>query len=104
MQENKEEGTSNGWCKGKQHFRCENNCAVFVSVDKLTDPKTASAAKLVQNSKPEDEIKMGSLVKFFDINNDYEKGIVRWIGSDNSSVPSNTKIIGIEAVSYSYVL
>ena len=35
---------------------------------------------------------MGSLVTFFDIDNDVEKGTVRWIGN-------NKKVIGIEAVS-----
>lgn len=75
---------------GQKYFSCKTKCAVFVSVDKLTDLQTASAA----TPKSEDDIKMGSLVTFFDIDNNPEKGIVRWIGNSGGK-----KIIGIEAVS-----
>ena len=75
---------------GQKYFSCKTKCAVFVSVDKLTDLQTASAA----TPKSEDDIKMGSLVTFFDIDNNPEKGIVRWIRNSGGK-----KIIGIEAVS-----
>ena len=52
--------------------------------------------------KSEDEIKIGSLVIFFDIENYVEKGTVRWIGSPK--LPDNEIIIGIEAVSCSMSL
>ena len=92
--------------KGHRYFSCKStNCAVFVAVDKLTDPETANAAKLMQSvqstSKDEikHEIKLGSLVTFYDSNNYEERGIVKWIGSDKSDLHNGTKIIGIEIVS-----
>ena len=104
IQENKgEEEINYGVYKGHHYFSCKStNCAVFVAVDKLTNPETANAAKLMQSaqSTSKNEIKLGSLVTFYDSDNCEERGIVRWIESDNSDVHNGTKIIGIEVVSY----
>ena len=109
IQENKGEEsqeTSDGMYRGHHYFSCESTkCAVFVSVDKLTDPQTANAAKLmqhVQSPSGENEIKLGNLVTFFDGNNDEQAGVVKWIGSDRSNVHDSTKIVGIEIVSCVY--
>lgn len=82
--------------KGQRYFYCESNCVVFVAVDKLTDPQTANAAKPIQSASGENEIKLGSLVYFYDDLNHKQEGIVRWIGSHES----DAHIFGIELVSY----
>ena len=85
--------------KGQRYFYCESNCAVFVAIDKLTDPQTANAAKVLQSASGENEIKLGSLVFFYGGKNHKLEGIVRWIGSNKSYIHKSTKIIGIEFVS-----
>ena len=73
-------------------------------MDKLTDPQTAYAAKIMEpQSSSENEIKLGNLVTFYDVNNDKHEGIVRWIGKGDSDVHEGTKIIGIEVVSLIYM-
>ena len=103
IQENKgEKETSYEVYEGHHYFPCEStNCAVLVAVDKLTDPEIANinVAKSVRSTS-KNEIKLGSLVTFYDSDNCEERGIVRWIGiSDNSDLHNGTKIIGIEVVS-----
>ena len=87
--------------KGQNYFSCyATNCAVIVAMDKLTDPQSADAAKLMEpQSSSENEMKLGNLVYFYDGNNDRHEGIVRWIGKDDSDAHKGTKIIGIEVVS-----
>ena len=79
------------------YFECEPNCAVFVSMDKLTQKSTAEAAKGIsvenQSPKPENDrpIKLGYEVMVFDKYGTPIKGTVR-------SVKKN--VLGIETVSY----
>ena len=89
-------------------FKCEKDCAVFVSMDKLTTADTTMAAKITQTaspSKPPSEnsspIKERDVVTFYDKNNTKLKGTARWIGY-NKSLPDAGIIVGIECVSDYY--
>ena len=71
----------------------------------LTDYKAVSAAKLVSNElvplerKP--PIRICDSVTFCDVHGHKQRGLVRWIGTDNSILPDGTIIVGIETVSNS---
>ena len=91
-------------------FKCEKDCAVFVSMDKLTTADTAMAAKITQtasSSKPPSEnsspIKEGDVVTFYGKNNTRLKGTAKWIGI-NKSLPDAGVIVGIECVSNSSIV
>jgi len=102
VQEGREVGDGDGSFHGQRYFKCKSNCAVFVSMDMLTDCKAADAAK------PSDEplplwnippVKVCDHVTFSDNYGHKYGGLVRWIGTDKSVLPDGTTIVGIEAVS-----
>ena len=107
LQERRGEGTNNGTFKGLELFKCKKDCAVFVSMDKLTEIETTGAAKVTETADPSQipitkdglPVRSGHVVTFFDQDNQQHMGIVRWTGYDKSVCPDGTAIIGIEAVS-----
>ena len=84
-------------------------------MDKLTDGDTVKAAKVTPTSgvsaskaPPKDKdgnpIRLGDYVIFYNKHNDKLRGIVRWIGSNESVQPDGTPIVGIESVSYNQLI
>jgi len=91
------EGTNDGTFQDVNYFECDPNCAVFVSMDKLTKKFTVVAAKLApvksQLPRPQDDkpFELGDKVKVFNKHGVPIKGIVKTIKKG---------VLGIEAVSY----
>ena len=107
-QEHRGEGTQNGEFRGQKYFKCDKDCAVFVSMDKITNSGAAKAAVLTQTAttsapKPLGEdnnpIRINDHVTFFDISNNLFRGTAKWIGTIKSK---DTIIVGIEVVSDNY--
>ena len=91
------EGTNDGTFQDVNYFKCDPNCAVFVSMDKLFQKCTVEAAKLAlvksQLPQPQDDkpFEVGDKVKVYDKHGFPIKGIVKTIKKG---------VLGIEAVSY----
>jgi len=105
LQERRGRGTNDGTFKGLEMFKCKKDCAVFVSMDKLTTADNPVKVTKATDSLPTPTtndglpVRLGDFVTFFDKDNQKLMGIVRWTGNDKSLCQDGTAIIGIEAVS-----
>ena len=111
LKECKYHGTNNGKFKDTQYFKCENDCGMFVGLDKIserrvtiiTKPAGASAdsngTKPLKKQKSEEqkmEFEVGDRVMAFDDNGGTVYGTVKWTGGGSGRFG---KIVGIETVS-----
>ena len=62
----------------------------------ISDPSTLKPASTDVDGVP---IRLGDIVRFYDKVNTIHRGIIRWIGTNESLLPDGTLIVGIEAVS-----
>ena len=92
-QERRGEGTHDGTFKEENLFECDPCCAVYVSIDKLTQQRPVDAAVV----KAEPTFALGDKVIVVDKNGNKVKGKVRWNGKHNE-----IEVLGIEAVSKHY--
>ena len=102
IQEKRGLGASDGTFKYTEYFKCKRDCAVFVAMDKLSNPNGEPTNKTVQphpSQKQDDPLKLGDMVTFFDEQDRPMKGVVRWIGRNISQLSSGAKVVGIETVS-----
>lgn len=109
IQECRGEGASDGTFKCTEYFKCDRDCALFVAMDKLSNPTDSNTKpnheKTVQphpSQKQDDPLKFGDMVTFVDEQDRPVKGVVRWIGRNTNQLKSGAKIVGIETVS-SYI-
>ena len=85
---------------------------MFVAMDKLSRPvdssaKSSHAHEIVQPrpSLTQDvPVTFGDKVIFYDENDQPVNGVVRWIGRNKDILRDGSIIVGIEAVSFYYVL
>ena len=105
IQEHRGEGTHNGELKKQKYFKCDKDCAVFVALDKIIDRGAAKAAKITKMpgtsapkrlAKDNLPVKINDFVTFYDKYNTCYKGVVKWIGTCESS---DGAVVGIEVVS-----
>ena len=104
LQENRGKGVSDGTFNDTEYFKCDCNCAVFVAMDKLSEPETSKSSQVHETVQPDPSLpnaalKLGDRVTFNDQNHKPVNGIVRWIGRNNI-LRSGSKIVGIETVSF----
>ena len=91
-----------------EYFKCDRDCAMFVAMDKLSEPeitKSSHARETVQPHPPQAQdgpLKLGDEVTFFDENDKPSNGVVRWIGMNKDILRDGSKIVGIETVSCMY--
>jgi len=98
------EGASDGTFKHTEYFKCDPDCAMFVAMDKMSNPDNSNAIsshETVQRQPSQTDdapLKLGDPVIFFSDNNDTPmNGVVRWIGRNRQIMPNI--IVGIETVS-----
>ena len=111
LKECKYHGTNNGKFKDTRYFKCENDCGMFVGLDKISErrvtiiPKPASSSanssgtKSLKKQKSEEqkmEFELGDRVMAFDDNGGTVYGTVKWTGGGSGRFG---KIVGIETVS-----
>ena len=91
-----------------KYFNCDRDCAVFVAMDKLSEPKNPKSSHTSETVQPhltqvqDDLLKLGDKVVFFDENDKPLNGVVRWIGLNKNILQDGSKIVGIETVSCMY--
>lgn len=95
LQERRGEGTSNGTFRSVEYFRCNYNCGMFVSMDKLVNPEHKNIPSPVAVDAP---LKLGDGVIIFDTRDKQAKGTVRWIGMNRVAKPNGDTLVGIEMV------
>ena len=91
-------GTTNGFIGGFQCFQCEQNCGMFVAMDKLVkpQPRTSPVRQQPIDSAP---LRKGDKVMTYDDHGTPVQGIVQWIGKNRIVMPDDILIIGIYTVS-----
>ena len=77
-----------------RYFKCEDDCAVFVSMDNLTTKHVAKFAAPLESTWPDSPISLKHKVKTFDKHGNPVCGIVKWIGKNEG-----ISTLGIEVVS-----
>ena len=90
-----------------EYFKCDRDCAMFVAMDKLSDPKESNtkASHIHETAPPhpsqekDDSLNLGDKVLFFNENDNPVNGVVRWIGRNVDKLKNKAKIVGIETVS-----
>jgi len=86
--------------KFDQFFKCDEDCAVFVSLDKLSDRrannKPSRKVRLMQHQVM--PYKIGDRVRAFDNNGGSVTGTVKWIGKHHEY-----NFAGIQTVSTMYL-
>ena len=86
---------------------------MFVAMDRLSDIKdsiiNAKPPSLVHKTmhpsqRQDDALKLGDMVTFHDANRKPINGVVRWISRNEEICKNVSKIVGIETVSFYYML
>ena len=95
-------GTTDGFIEGFQCFKCEENCGMFVAMDKLAKPQ-CDFLLVRQQSDDNAPIKKGDRVATCDDHGTPVQGAVQWIGKNRIIMPDETLIVGIYTVSVVYV-
>ena len=103
LQERRGEGTDTGTYGGEDLFECDPNCAVYVSMDKISQilPVDAPVVDATVSKPPSPPLtfKIDDQVVMVDKHGTKVKGKVRWIGKHEK-----IDVLGIEAVSIYYIL
>ena len=98
IQERRGEGTHTGTYGDEDLFECDPDCAVYVSMDKISQYLPVDATVSKPQPPPQLIFKVDDQVIVVDKHGTKVKGKVRWIGKHEK-----IDVIGIEAVSKYYM-